>query len=160
MNEITIKEQLEIIVKPYLDEIKYITDTVAIINVTNAEAEKEAGDWRARLNGLTKKMDEKRSELKRPHLDANTLIDADFKPYLTACKKQLEIIDAKLIVFKRAESDRKTKWIEEQRKKELEVMAEKQKEMEKKAFADDNELALEIATNLETERVKLAMPCL
>ena len=28
--------------------------------------------------------------------------------------------------------------------------------MEKKAFADDNELALEIATNLETERVKLA----
>jgi hypothetical protein len=64
-------------------------------------------NYRDRIAKLEKTADDKRKELKRPHLDANTAIEAEWSPIIEKCETTHYILGLNLTDAQRAERDRR-----------------------------------------------------
>lgn len=98
---------------------------------TKTDADR-AGNLRASLQKLYKRADDERKEKKRPHLDANKAIEAEYKPLLERAKDAGTALKSALTVYLRMEEEKERKRIAEIERKQRE------KEMaERKRIADE-----------------------
>lgn len=133
-------------------EYKVLCDTVECIEITDDEGHKNAIELGSKINKFEKALEAKRKETVDPLNAEIKKINGMFKPVIENVETLNGKLKSKILVWSRIVEEKRKAWVEAQRKKEIEEMEARKAEMLKIAEENNNELALEMAVNIETEQ--------
>lgn len=135
-----------------VSEYQILCDTVECIEIKDDEALKSAIELGSKINKFEKALEAKRKETVEPLNQEVKKINGMFKPIIENVEKLNGTLKSKILVWQKIVEERRKAWVEAQRKKEIEEMEARKAEMLKMAEENNNELALDIAVNIETEQ--------
>lgn len=135
-----------------LGEYKVLCDTVECIEITDDEGHKNAIELGSKINKFEKALEAKRKETVDPLNAEIKKINGMFKPVIENVETLNGKLKSKILVWSRIVEEKRKAWVEAQRKKEIEEMEARKSEMLKIAEEQNNELALDMAVNIETEQ--------
>jgi len=133
-------------------EYKVLCDTVECIEIKDDEGHKNAIELGSKINKFGKALEEKRNETLDPLREETKKINAIFKPVIDNVETLNKKLKDKIIPYQEAVEKRKKEWAEAQKQKELEEMEKRKNEMLAVAVEQENDLALDIAGNIEAEQ--------
>lgn len=139
-----------------IGEYKVLCDTVECIEITDDEGHKNAIELGSKINKFEKALEAKRKETVEPLNQEVKKINGMFKPVIENVEKLNGTLKSKILVWQKIVEARRKAWVEEQRKKEIEEMEARKNEMLEIAVESDNDLALDIAGNIEAEQKAIA----
>jgi len=139
-----------------IGEYKVLCDTVECIEIKDDEALKSAIELGSKINKFEKALEAKRKETVEPLNQEVKKINGMFKPVIENVEKLNGTLKSKILVWQKIVEARRKAWVEEQRKKEIEEMEARKNEMLEIAVESDNDLALDIAGNIEAEQKAIA----
>jgi len=135
-----------------IGEYKVLCDTVECIEIKDDEALKSAIELGSKINKFEKALEAKRKETVEPLNQEVKKINGMFKPVIENVEKLNGTLKSKILVWQKIVEEKRKAWVEAQRKKEIEEMEARKAEMLKIAEEQNNELALDMAVNIETEQ--------
>jgi hypothetical protein len=135
-----------------VSEYQILCDTVECMEVKDDITLKNAIEMGSKINKFEKALEEKRKETVKPLNEEVKKINGMFKPVVDNVSKLNDTLKAKILPYQKAVEEKRKAWVEAQRKKEIEEMEARKAEMLKIAEEQNNELALDMAVNIETEQ--------
>lgn len=139
-----------------ITEYKMLCDTVECIDITDDATLKNGIEMGSKINKFEKALEEKRKEAVKPYNDEVKKINGLFKPIVDNVSALNAKMKSKILEYQKIVEARRKAWVEEQRKKEIEEMEARKNEMLEIAVESDNDLALDIAGNIEAEQKAIA----
>lgn len=167
--EPTVIEHLSMM--PVKAEINLLPETIKLINdaasfdkldiqIKTVDERVTGNDQRAKIKGLVKLLDAKRSEMKKPFDDAGKEVQEYFNPRLDALKRADKAIESAMISFD-DEQERQRKLAaakaEEEARKEREKLAARAEKLEEKGKTEQAEAVKENAATVVAAPVAIAV---
>lgn len=123
---------------PIRQEVDQFLYDFQVVEIENPEQYTKAGDMLKQLKNKIKKLEDKRKEYTKPLLDQKKLIDGDFKGIIKPLEEFVDKVKESMLVFHKAEQERKDK---------------EQAELDKKALeSGQSETKVEVVNDIKTQR--------